>query len=215
MLDPWVRRATGPVLDRAGAALAGHGVAPLALTGAGFAAGVGAAVAAGTGHWTSALVLWLVNRVADGLDGPAARHRGSTELGGFADIVADFTVYAGFVVGIAVAVPDARLACVVLLTTYYVSGTAFLALSSILERQGRSADGLFQDGRSLRFVTGLAEGTETVLAYVVFCLFPGQLVWLVWAFTVAVGLTAIQRVTLGIRLLRNRPSNHRSPERTM
>ena len=52
--------------------------------------------------------------------------RGATDLGGFLDLLADFSIYGGFVVAVGVAVPEARLACLVLLLTYYVSGTAFL-----------------------------------------------------------------------------------------
>lgn len=199
MLDPMVRRRLAPLLDRTGAILAGIGVPPLAVTGAGFAAGLGACVSAACGVWGLALVLWLTNRALDGLDGPVARHRNSTELGGFLDIVADFTVYAGFVVGVAIAVPGARLACVALLMAYYVSATAFLSLSSLLERRGTA--GRYADGRSLRFVGGLAEGTETVLAYVLFCLLPGQAGFIAWVFAAAVAVTALQRIVIGVRLL--------------
>ena len=198
MLDAPVRRALEPPLAAAGIRLARAGVSPAALTGTGFAAGVAACVAAGLGWWTAALVLWLANRLLDGLDGPCARATAATDRGGFLDICADFTVYAGFVLGVSVAVPDARLACVVLLCAYYVSGTAFLALSSLAERR-RAAGG---DGRSLRFVGGLAEGTETVVAYVLFCLFPGHAAAIAWAFAALVAVTAVQRVLLGARLLR-------------
>jgi len=143
-------------------------------------------------------VLWLLNRVLDGLDGPVARARGATDLGGFLDIVADFSVYAGFVVAVAVAVPGARVACVALLCAYYVSGTAFLALSSLLERRGGSGG----DGRSLRFVGGLAEGAETIVVYLAFCIFPGHAELIAWLFTAAVAVTAAQRVALGVHVLR-------------
>lgn len=209
MLDSRVRRALAPTLDRAGAVLADAGVPPLVLTGAGFAAGAGACVAVGLHAWTAALVLWLANRMLDGLDGPVARRHGATDLGGFLDIVADFAVYAGFVVALAVAVPDARIACLALLCAYYVSGTAFLALSSLLERRGVGMDeaidrtaGRYFDGRSLRFVGGLAEGTETVVVYVLFTVLPQHAAVIAWTFTAAVAVTASQRVALGIALLR-------------
>jgi len=208
VLDARVRRALTPALDAVAARLAVAGVPPLALTGAGWLAGVGACVSAGLGAWPAALVLWLANRVFDGLDGPLARQHEATELGGFLDIVADFSIYAGFVVGVAVDRPQARLACVALLSAYYVSGTAFLALSSLLERRGPSVG----DGRSLRFVGGLAEGTETVIVYILFCLFPGQAELIAWLFTVAVAITAGQRVVLGVALLRQQPSIESSTE---
>ncbi|MEO7746005.1 MAG: CDP-alcohol phosphatidyltransferase family protein [Actinomycetota bacterium] len=199
MLDAPVRRALAPVLDRVGATLADAGVPPFALTASGFAAGLAACVAVTRHAWTAALVLWLVNRLLDGLDGPTARRGGATDLGGFLDIVADFTVYAGFVLAVGVAVPDARIACLALLTAYYVSGTAFLALSSLLERRG--SPGVAADRRSLRFVGGLAEGTETVLVYVLFCLLPQHAQLIAWVFTAAVAVTVVQRVAIGVHLL--------------
>ncbi len=207
MFDARARRLLGPTLEGAGAQLADRGVQPLTLTAAGWLVGVGACVAVARQAWVVGLVLWLLNRLLDGLDGPVARHRGATDLGGFLDIVADFSVYGGFVVGVAVAVPDARLGCVALLTAYYVSGTAFLALSSLVERRGGDgadpAGGHSGDGRSLRFVGGLAEGTETVAVYALICLVPGWAVGLVWVFTVAVAVTAVQRVVMGVHLLKH------------
>lgn len=197
MLDTRVRAALAPTLDRAGERLAAAGVQPAALTGAGWALGIGACIAAGLGQWPVALGLWLGNRLLDGLDGAVARVLGPTERGGFLDIVADFSVYAGFVLGVAVAVPSARLACLVLLSTYYVSGTAFLALSSLLERRRHR----FGDERSLRFVGGLAEGTETVAVYVLFTLLPGHAALIAWTFAAAVAVTAAQRIMFALRVL--------------
>ena len=198
MLDPCARRVLAPTLDGLARRIADAGVPPLALTGAGWLAGVAGCVAVASQNWLLGLLLWLVNRLLDGLDGPVARRRGATELGGFLDIVADFSIYSGFVVAVAVAVPDARLACVALLSAYYISGTAFLALSSLLERRSTGD----RDERSLRFVGGLAEGTETVIVYVLFCLFPANAAPIAWVFTVAVAITAVQRVVQGVRVLR-------------
>ena len=198
MLDRPVRAALAPTLSGAGRRLAAWGVPAAAITGAGWLLGVAACVAAGTAHWLLAAGLWLANRVADGLDGPTARATAASDTGAFLDIVADFTIYAGFVVGVAVAVPAARLACVALLAAYYASGTAFLALSSLLERRRQP----FGDNRSLRFVGGLAEGTETVLVYVAFCLFHRHAGVIGWTFAAAVAITAAQRVIAGVRLLR-------------
>lgn len=100
----------------------------------------------------------------------------------------------------AVAVPDARVAVAALLTSYYLSGCAFLALSALLEKRRVDESG---DGRSIRFVGGLAEGTETVIAYVAFCLFPAHAALVAWLFTAAVGVTALQRVRYGVVLLRS------------
>jgi phosphatidylglycerophosphate synthase len=198
VIDRPLRAALAPALDRIALPLARRGVPPLALTAVGFALGVGACVAAALGGWTAALVLWLANRLADGLDGPVARLRGEpSELGGFLDIMADFLVYAGFVLGVAVAVPDARLACVALLVAYYASGTAFLAWSSLAERRRLRVG----DERSLRFPGGLAEGFETIVAYSLICLLPEHAALIAWVFAAVVAVTALQRVVLAVRTL--------------
>ena len=163
-------------------------------------------MAAATGQWHLALALWLANRLLDGLDGPVARATSPTDVGGFLDIVADFSIYGGFVVAVAIAEPTTRLACGTLLLGYYVSGTAFLALSSLLERRGQSE--ITSDRRSLHFVGGLAEGAETIFVYVLFCLFPHHADVIAWVFAGIVAVTAAQRVLLGVHLLkcRIRPS---------
>ena len=211
MLDAPVRRLLGPPLEATAAVLDRLGVPALAVTGVGWLVGVGACVSAGTGHWTLALVLWLLNRTLDGLDGPLARRHGSTDLGGFLDIVADFSIYAGFVLAVGIEIPEARVAALALLASYYLSGTAFLALSSMLERRRHQG---IEDGRSLRFVGGVAEGTETVLVYVAFCLFPQHATQIAWIFAVAVLVTAIQRVVGGVLLLRRAPVDAVAPPST-
>lgn len=201
MLDQQVRTVLTPVLDRVAAALARARVTPTALTVTGFVLGIGAAVAAGRAAWELALVLWLVGRVPDGLDGAVARHTGTaSDRGGYLDVVADFTVYGAFVVGCAVGAPDARLPLLVLLGTYYVNGTAFLALSSVVERR-RQRTGL-EDERSFVFSRGLAEGTETIVAHALFVLLPGAMAGLAWGFAAVVAVTILQRVTFAVRVLR-------------
>ncbi len=198
MLDPLARAALKPAARWGGGRLAAMGVSPDALTLSGFVIGMGAAVAAGRALWTVALVLWLVNRGLDGLDGAVARADEPTERGALLDIAADFTVYGAFVVGVAVAVPDARLACAVLLAAYYVNGSVFLAFSSLAER--RDLD--IGDERSFRFIGGLAEGTETVIVHVLFCLLPAAAAVIAWTFATVVAATALWRIALGWRLLR-------------
>ena len=64
------------------------------------------------------------------------------------------------------------------LMAYYVNGAAFLAFSSTAERTGSTID----DGRSLSFLGGLAEGAATVVVYSLWLLLPA-IAWqiaLVW-----------------------------------
>ncbi|HVL98735.1 MAG TPA: CDP-alcohol phosphatidyltransferase family protein [Egibacteraceae bacterium] len=198
MLDRTVRRAVEPVTSRVGGRLAGAGVPADALTLAGLVLGLASAVAVATTRWWLGLGLWLASRVLDGLDGAVARAGSPSDSGAFLDIVSDFTVYGAFVVGVAAAVPDARLACAVLLFTYYVNGASLLAYSSLAERRGLAAD----DERGVRFLGGLTEGTETVVVHSLFCVLPAVAVPIAWAFAAAVGLTAVWRTVFAARVLR-------------
>ena len=209
MLDQAIRARLGPGLDHLARRISPTGVSPTALTAAGLLAGLGACVSVALASWWVALGLWLLNRLLDGLDGPLARRRGATELGGLLDFVADFVVYSGFVVAVAIVHPGARLACVVLLATYLVNNVALLAFSSVVERLGLPLG----DERSLRLTTGLAEGTETFAVYVLFCVLPGASQTIAWGFAAVVALTAAQRVTRAAQILTT-PSSRRAQPRS-
>lgn len=197
MLDTPIRARIAPRLSAAAAWLDRRGVSPGAITGVGLGLGVGACVAAGYGIWGAALALWLANRMLDGLDGAVARRRGPTDLGGMLDLLADFVVYGGFVFAVAVAQPDARTACAALLVAYLLNNVALLSFASLVEKRGLA----FGDERSLRFTTGLTEGTETIVAYVLICLLPGRAAVIAWVFTSMVLITVAQRIALASRTL--------------
>lgn len=207
MIDQALRARLAPSLDRVASRFAVRDVPALRVTAAGLLAGLGACVAIAESAWVLALVLWLVNRVLDGLDGPIARRRGATELGGLLDFVADFVVYSGFVVGVAIAHPGARLACVALLASYLVNNVALLSFSSVIERLSLELG----DERSLRLTTGIAEGTETIVVYCLFCVASGSSTTIAWVFTGLVAVTAGQRVAQAVLILRHAsPGGHRA-----
>ncbi len=198
MIDREVRTLLAPVLDRAGRWLARRGVRPLALTLLGLVLALAAAAAAAWALWGWALALWLLSRLPDGLDGPVARASGGgTALGGWADITADLAAYGTFVAGCAIGNPDARIACLVLLVTYYVNGGALLALSAAAHQRRIERD----DERTFHFTRGLAEGTETIVVHSLMVLVPTWMPTLAWAFSLAVLITIGQRVVLAARLL--------------
>lgn len=148
-----------------------------------------------------ALVAWLLNRVMDGLDGAVARNEGATDLGGYLDLMLDFSVYSGFVVAVAVALPATRLASVVLLFTYYLSAAALLAASGLLDRRGVAG----RDERSIRFLGGLAEGVETTITYVLITVLPSRATIIEWVFAAMVLITAVQRMLWASRAVAPAP----------
>nr|WP_314144973.1 CDP-alcohol phosphatidyltransferase family protein [uncultured Rhodococcus sp.] len=202
MIDSFLRRHLEGPLDRCARALDRPAITPDRITAAGLVLGLGSALAAGLQFWLLALALWIVSRIADGLDGPLARRRATPGgAGGFFDITADFVVYGTTVVGVAVGATAGYDApwwpFLLVLLAYYINGTAFLAFSSIAERNGRTID----DGRSLSFLGGLAEGAETIAVHSLWLLLPG-ISWqiaVVWAAVVAV--SSGQRIIAGYRAL--------------
>ena len=206
MFDAALRRRLESPLDRVAARLDRPWVSPDGLTLAGMALGLGSAGLAAAQLWWWALAAWLVSRALDGLDGPLARRRGGgSAAGGFLDITADFLVYGVSVLGVAVGVtqagagPGAWLPFAAVLVAYYVNGTAFLAFSSIAERTGHRID----DGRSLSFLGGLAEGAETIAVHAVWLLLPAHAPVVAAGWAVVVGVSAVHRMLTGYRLLRS------------
>lgn len=199
MLDTYARPRLRPVLEVFAAPADRVGASPGLITAVGLAVGIGACVAAGFGEWGLALAGWLLNRTLDGLDGVLARRQGSvSDLGGMLDFLADFVVYGGFICAVAIAVPDARIACVFLLAVYLLNNVALLSFASLVEK--RSLD--FGDERSLRFTGGLAEGTETVIAYAAICIWPAEAALIAWIFAGMVAVTVAQRLIVSVRVLR-------------
>ena len=89
MLDAAMRRMIDPPMDRLGALVARTGLTANATTIASLAIGLGVIPALAAQNYALALVLVLINRFGDGLDGAIARRLGVTDLGGYLDIVAD------------------------------------------------------------------------------------------------------------------------------
>ncbi|HKJ11171.1 MAG TPA: CDP-alcohol phosphatidyltransferase family protein [Ornithinimicrobium sp.] len=217
MLDASVRALLETPLRRAAAVVDRAWLTPDRISMAGLVLGLASAVAAATQAWAPALGLWCASRACDGLDGALARRRrnrpGSTPAavdsrasGGFLDITADFLVYGASVVGVAVGVTApldeggygaSWLPFALVLFTYYVNGTAFLAFSSAAERTGRQLD----DGRSFSFLGGLAEGTETIAVHSLWLLLPFWAEPVAWAWALVVGISAAQRMVGGYRTL--------------
>lgn len=210
MLDARVRRLVDPALHELGRALHRRGIGADVVTLAGFAFGIAAMAAVALGAFGLGLALFAVNRLADGLDGAVARHSRLTDLGGFLDIVLDFITYAGMVFAFAVADPERNaLAAAFLLFAFMGTGSSFLAFAIMAAKRTLATD---ERGRkSLYYLGGLAEGTETILFFVLACLLPGQFALLAWIFGGMCWLTTLARVATGFERLREPALARRLP----
>ena len=196
MLDAPLRRVIDPPLAAAGGRLAASGVTADALSLFGFALALAAMATIAMGATLWGLVLFLANRLADGLDGAVARARAATDRGGFLDITLDFIAYAGIVLAFAVLDPVRNaLPAAFLLFTFMGTASSFLAFAVMAQKRGLSTE---QRGRkSIYYLGGLTEGSETILFFVAFCAWPEWFAPLAWAFGAMCCITATVRIVSG------------------
>ncbi len=199
MLDGTAKALIDPYLTRMGNGLARVGVSADMVTWAGFIVGAAAGLAIGLNYYLVGLVLLMFSRLADGLDGAVARATRKTDLGGYLDIVLDFAFYGLIPLGFVFANPDANaVAGAVLLFSFYVNGSSFLAYAIIAEKRGLETDQ--RGSKSLYFTTGLAEATETLAVFVACCLWPAAFPTIAWIFAVICFYTAASRIVLAIKM---------------
>jgi len=195
MLDGVIRKQIDPILNRLGANLASRGISANAVTYVAFAFGAVAFVLIATHWYWSGLCFVLLSRLADGLDGCVARATKATDFGGYLDIVLDFAFYGLIPFGFIVANPDDNgLAGGLLILSFYVNGASFLAYATMAEKRNLSTQA--RGSKSLYFTTGLAEGTETIVVFVLFCILPQYFSIIAYLFAAICFYTALSRVVL-------------------
>ena len=203
MFDRSVRTIIDPSLNRIGRFLAGVGVSANAVTWTGFSLGCAAAFCISQHLYLWGLFLLLMSRLCDGLDGSVARAdqsgQGSTDLGGFLDIVLDFAFYGMIPFAFIVADLSANgIAGGLLLLVFYANGASFLTYALMLEKRGLDAED--RGSKSLVYTTGLAEGTETIAVFVLFCLFPSWFATIAYVFSAVVVVTTLTRFVLAYQV---------------
>jgi phosphatidylglycerophosphate synthase len=200
MLDGFMRGLIDAPLNRGGAWLADRGANANAVTIAGLAIGLVAAglIAAGEAGLIVA-VLVLVSRLADGLDGAVARARGKTDFGGYLDIVCDFIFYGAVPLAFVLRDPTVNGAAgAFLLATFYANGASFLGYAVMAAKRGMETRS--RGEKSLYFTSGLLEGTETIVFFVIIVLWPGLFVPAAWLFGSLCLVTTVARVLLARRV---------------
>ena len=195
-LRPWI----DPPLNATGRWLAAHGVTADQVTVAGFGIGLGAALSVAFGQFGLGLVLILSNRLADGLDGAIARATKPTDRGAFLDITLDFIFYASIPLAFALSDPARNaLAAATLIASFLANGGAFLAYAIAAAKRGLATSA--QGEKSMYYVTGLAEGGETIAVFCALCLWPDAFSWIAYVFATLCMLSAIGRLLVGWRTL--------------
>lgn len=201
MLDPWfIKRVKSPLNVLANAAhqkglMANH------ITIIGFIIGISVIPLLAFHCYYLALGVILINRILDGVDGALARKQGTTDAGGFLDICCDFIFYSavpfGFVLANSTtnAIPGA-----LLIFSFIGTGSSFLAFASIAAKQNL-IDPTYQH-KSLYYLTGLTEGSETIICFVLLCLFPNSFPLIATVFASLCFITTTTRIYGGYRILK-------------
>jgi phosphatidylglycerophosphate synthase len=201
MLDRVAIALLKPGLEGIARVLVRAGIGADALTLTGFVIGLGAAACIALQQPLAGLALLLSSRLMDGLDGAVARLTRPTDRGAFLDITLDFLFYASIPLAFAVADPAANaLPAAVLLAAFMGTASSFLAFAVLAERRGLSSADYPQKG--IYYLGGLTEATETLLCFVLMCLWPQHFAWWAYGFAALCTLTIATRLLGGWRALR-------------
>jgi phosphatidylglycerophosphate synthase len=170
------------------------------VTFAAFIIGMAALPLLAVGEYGWALVAILLNRLLDGIDGALARLTGVTDKGAFLDITLDFIFYGSVPLGFALLDPGANaLPACLLLFSFIGTGASFLAYSLIAERRGLVTPHFA--GKGIVYLSGLAEGFETIVAFTAMCLWPFHFPVIAILFAILCWITAAARLLTGWRSL--------------
>lgn len=201
MLDRAIQQVLKPVLTRMARVLVRLGVGADALSFFGFAIGMAAAASIAFQQWVAGLVLLLLSRLMDGLDGAVARATQPTDRGGFLDITLDFVFYAAIPLAFAVTDPAQNaLPAAVLLASFISTGSSFLAFAIVAAQRGLTSTAL--PDKSFYFLGGLTEATETLAAFVAMCLWPQWFAPIAYGFAALCAITTVLRIGWGWKQFR-------------
>ncbi len=192
MIDKELNKYTSSHLNRIANTLYERGVEPNWVTLLGLALAFLCFVALSYGLFYLGLILILINRFLDGLDGSLARLGTPRKFGAFFDITSDFAFYALIPLGFAVHSPhENALPTAFLLAAFYVNGSSFLAEAIIIEKYNIKFD---QADKGFFYSFGLIEGFETICFFLLICLFPNVYANAAYIFFTLTLLTHVIRV---------------------
>ncbi|EPD5060689.1 CDP-alcohol phosphatidyltransferase family protein [Escherichia coli] len=178
MLDRHLHPRIKPLLHQCVRVLDKPGITPDGLTLVGFAIGVLALPFLALGWYLAALVVILLNRLLDGLDGALAPF--------------------GFILA---APQQNALAGGWLLFAFIGTGSSFLAFAALAAKHQIDNPGYAH--KSFYYLGGLTEGSETILLFVLSCLFPTCFPWFAWVFGALCWMTTFTRVWSGYLTLKS------------
>ncbi len=196
MLDPYATALIRRPVTAAARQLARWGLSANSITLAGFALGIFAAFLIANELYLTGAATLFGSRLLDALDGAVARQGQPTDAGGFLDIALDFLFYASIPLAFALADPAQNaLAAAVLLAAFMGTSTSFLAFAALAAKRGLNSTA-YPD-KSIYFLGGLTEATETLACFAAMCLWPQHFAVLAYGFASLCAITIVTRLWWG------------------
>lgn len=198
MLDRYALEVFRPLIERAAREVRERGFTADQVTLTGFGLGLFSAACIALGFYLLAMLPLLASRACDGVDGAVARADGTTDRGAFLDIGLDFIFYGSIPLAFAVSDPaNNALAAATLLAAFVGTGSSFLAYAIIAEKRGLKSAAY--PSKSIYYLGGLTEGTETVACFVAMCLWPQHFAVIACFYAALCALTTVTRLVAGWR----------------
>ena len=197
MFDKLALKITKPAVDRMADYAICHKVTADQMSFAGLGLGLFASLLIALGAPQVAIIPLLLGRVADGVDGAIARGSDQhSDRGAFLDIAFDFVFYASVPLAFAIANPATNaLAGAVLLAAFVTTGTSFLAYAALAAKRGEKSSDYPTKG--IYYLGGITEGAETILFFVLCCLWPQWFPALAYIYAALCAFTSFTRIKAG------------------
>ena len=197
MFDTQLRRVVDDPLNFVARHIAGSAFTANRLTVTGAMIGLAAAYCVAMEYFWFAALLVVLNRIFDGLDGAVARINGPSDWGGYLDSLADYLFYISIPVAFGIADPVNLLPALLLVASFTLTAVSFLAFAAIAAKLPDRKVG--PTPKAFIYSTGLMEGGETIVFYILFCILPDMFGILATMFAFFCFLTVVQRIFIASR----------------
>ncbi len=194
MIDTKYRKIIQPALNSAAVPFIKLKFTPNKITILAFFVGVGAGVFIGFEMYMAAAITLLLSGFFDVLDGTIARlTKNSTSLGAFLDMVLDRMVEAAIIIGFYFSKPEFALIYLLFFTSVLFNFSAFAVSGALLQNKGK---------KSIHYAPGLAERTETFIAFWLMMFFNDYAGHILLVFVVIIFITGITRFNTIIKYIK-------------
>ncbi|WP_461204839.1 CDP-alcohol phosphatidyltransferase family protein [Clostridium sp. DL1XJH146] len=185
MIDTKYRKRVQPWFDYLAKGFVKCKLSPNIITIAAFIIGIIASVFLSQGFIIIALVLLWMSGLFDVIDGTVARLTNkSSRAGAYMDLVFDRMVEAAVILGFYFWYPEYSFAYLVFFISVIFNFSTFMVAGALFRNEG---------SKSMHYDIGIAERTETFIAFSLMMIFNQYLFWILMIFNAIIFITGIIR----------------------